>query len=623
MVARRSRRTPAKKAAAPVETTPVEPEVVAEVVAEEPVTEEVKDELNTTTEADITADTVDEINEEEEEEEDEDPKKELTIEEKIEQLDQLSKAHPFGLISNLCKLSNHYKSYYEIEKKTEGEGDKKEKYMQVIARYGATKITIPKIPGDNFRFAKKIGADLLLHHLYADDHEIDDKTKELKESTEITTETDEEWYKEKKEVHEKYCNARVDKIVKKIRDNDRYSDEDKKTKIEKFETWRKCAENLLEYDEVYKMFDNPYYRVMHNAISYPKNRNLSYVCTVQKAEDPTVKTIEEVNWIDIPITAKGEKRSEATKAFYEELSKNKDEGAATPKIRITIKVSNNDQVILELQHAAENNNLKEIKSDAAYKVLEQLLRDGTIPKVTRKDLRNQNENARNGRFNKNGKNGQNMRGKNMRGRGRGGARNNTRAPNPNQNKAKGQGGKTGTVGKNTNKTPVKKNQVKKENNTAKPMGNNKVAKPMGNQNNRRPQQNNQARKAPMQNNMMMGGMMQQPMMQGGYMMGGGHNGQQQMMMMPVMMNAQGQYMIPQSAMMGGHNGQQPMMMMQQPQMSYNQNTARPMHNNQSARPQAIQPRHMANNNQNNRGGMKRGGRGNFRGGRGAKRVKRN
>ena len=665
MVARRTRRAAAKKPT-PAPATPVAEPEPAKVEAETPAVEESEEPTtqpednslaNTTTEADVTAETIDEETvendeednddaENEEDEEAEDPNKPLTIEDKIERLDQLSKAHPFALIANLAKLSNHYKSYYEITKKTEGEGDKAEKYMEVVARYGSIKINVGKLAGENFRYAKKIGADLLLHHLYPEDHEIDDQTKEIVEKNQPTTETDEEWYKEKKEAYEKSASDRVDRILKKVRDNDRYSDEQKKEKTERFEKWRVFDQDLMDYDDVYKVFDNPYFRVMHNAITIPKHKNLSYVLSLQKAEDPNVQSIDQVNWIDVPTTGKGEQRSEETKAFYEELSKNAaDENAPKPKIRVTINVSKNGLGILELQHAAENNNLKEIKSDAAYKVLEQLLRDGTIDKVSRKELKNTNDkrggrNNQKGRGNKNQKN--NKRGNNNKG----GNRN-----LPNKNKAKGQGGKTGTVGKNTNKTPIKQQQNnKKQNNNNQnknnqnnnknnqnnknnnqragqkrpAQNNNNTARPLGGGNNNNNSNkfyrnnNNQARPnsnwSSNSNNMhqQQPMMMQQPMMaQGGYNMGGGY-GQQQMMMMPVMMNANGQYMIPQNA--------QQMMMMQQPQQPQYQNTARPMMNTgvqpqrmNTVRPTAVQPRHMANNN--NRGGnnAKRGGRGGFRG----------
>merc|ERR1712157_284954 len=490
-------------------------------------------------------------------------------------------------------------SYYEITKKTEGEGDKAEKYMEVVARYGSIKINVGKLAGENFRYAKKIGADLLLHHLYPEDHEIDDQTKEILEKNQPTTETDEEWYKEKKAVYEKSASDRVDRILKKVRDNDRYSDEQKKEKTERFEKWRVFDQDLLDYDDVYKVFDNPYSRVMHNAITMPKHKNLSYVISLQKAEDPNVQSIDQVNWIDVPTTGKGEQRSEETKAFYDELSKHgADENAPKPKIRVTINVSKNGLGILELQHAAENNNLKEIKSDAAYKVLEQLLRDGTIDVVTRKQLKNTND-KRGGRNNQKGRGNKNQK-NNKRGNNKGGNRN-----LPNKNKAKGQGGKTGTVGKNTNKTPIKQQQ-----NNKKPNNNNQNK---NNQNNNKNNQNNKnnnqraGQKRPAQNN----NNTARPL-------GGGNNNNSNKFYRNN--NNQARSNSNWSSNSNNMHQQQQPMMMQQPQQPQYQNTARPMMNTgvqpqrmNTVRPTAVQPRHMANNN--NRGGnkAKRGGRGGFRG----------
>merc|ERR1712157_182834 len=276
------------------------------------------------------------------------------------------------------------------------------------------------------------------------------------------------------------------------------------------------------------------------------HKNLSYVISLQKAEDPNVQSIDQVNWIDVPTTGKGEQRSEETKAFYDELSKNAaDENAPKPKIRVTINVSKNGLGILELQHAAENNNLKEIKSDAAYKVLEQLLRDGTIDVVTRKQLKNTNKTPIKQQ------------------------QNNKKPNNNNQNKNNQNNNKNNQNNKNNNQRAGQKRPAQNNNNTARPLGggnNNNSNKFYRNNNNQARSNSNWSSNS---NNM--------------------------------------------------HQQQQPMMM-QQPQQPQYQNTARPMMNTgvqpqrmNTVRPTAVQPRHMANNN--NRGGnkAKRGGRGGFRG----------
>ena len=194
---------------------------------------------------------VEEVAEEEDEDNEDDekePKKELTDEEKIAELDKLSKAHPFGLLANLAKLSNKHRAVFQIAK-NEVEKDAKdvEPSMSLVARFGEVKISVPNVPGENFKFSRKIGADLLLSELYGDKHEIDLETENIKElngsNLEVTTDAD--WYKEKKAEYATSCSERVDRIIKRIQKNDRFDEEAKAKKIEKFETWRNPTEELL------------------------------------------------------------------------------------------------------------------------------------------------------------------------------------------------------------------------------------------------------------------------------------------------------------------------------------------------------------------------------------------
>merc|ERR1712088_301076 len=96
------RRASKRKAPAKEEETKVEP-TVEPVVEKTPAVEESAVEVV-------------------EEEEDAEPKKELTDEEKIAELDKLSKAHPFGLLANLAKLSNKHRAVFAIAKNEKPKG---------------------------------------------------------------------------------------------------------------------------------------------------------------------------------------------------------------------------------------------------------------------------------------------------------------------------------------------------------------------------------------------------------------------------------------------------------------------------------------------------------------------
>jgi len=123
------RRTTKKKAAAaaapavePKQETPVvaevKPEPTPEPVTEEPVTEAVED---------TNDDEVDDVENNDAIDEAKVKKEPLTLEEKIALLDKLSKAHPFGLLMNLAKLSNHAKPNFKIEKNKKPEDFSKSK----------------------------------------------------------------------------------------------------------------------------------------------------------------------------------------------------------------------------------------------------------------------------------------------------------------------------------------------------------------------------------------------------------------------------------------------------------------------------------------------------------------
>lgn len=247
------RRTTKRKAAAaapvaePKEETPVveevKPEPTPEPVTEEPVTET----------ADDNDDEVDDVENNDDVDEAKAKKEPLTLEEKIALLDKLSKAHPFGLLMNLAKLSNHARPNFKIEVNKKPENFPKdqtfEKSMTLVVKYGDNKITVPKVPGNNFRFAKKVGADLILKKLYGDDHEVEPETASIMENADANIEygEDKEWAKEAQDKFNTWSNNRVDKIVARINANDRYNDDVKKVKIEHFEKWRGAFDGLMAY----------------------------------------------------------------------------------------------------------------------------------------------------------------------------------------------------------------------------------------------------------------------------------------------------------------------------------------------------------------------------------------
>lgn len=504
------RRTTKRKAAAqPVvepEVEQNEPEVTTEPTVEETNTEE------TVTEENVDEEAGDDENDEENDGEDEEPNKEkkkkepLTLEEKIAELDKLSKAHPVGLLRNLAKLQNHYKPFFTTtqNKKPEDhpEGEAFEQTMALIARYGNLKVDIKKINGNNFKFARKVGSDIILKHLYGEDHETEKETQDVMNADgNVEYSTDEEWWTEAKEKHEKYTTARIDKIVARINSSEKMDEEKKKERIERVEKWRIMNEELLSYDEIYKIFDHPYYKVLNNALYL--NKQLKYETKLYKYEGD--------NEIEIAIPKRGgnKRKTDSDEADTDKPTQSsiiaEEENSAEEKLtkfKVCIKVLKNNECILELEHVDDTTKLREAKSEASYKVLEKLLNDDILPVVNRRHLRSQDrDNRRGGRFGNrnNQRNGRNNRGGNQRG----GRQNNNRKGNQNNNK-----------------------------------GNNKTG---GNRN-----QNNQ------QN--IMRSQPQQQMMGNPGMMGG-----QQMMMMPVMMGPNGQMMIAQNA--------QPMMMSMPQQMN--------------------------------------------------------
>merc|ERR1719210_189983 len=249
---------------------------------------------------------------------------------------------------------------------------------------------------------------------------------------------DKEWAKEAQEKFDTWSNNRVDKIIAKINANDRYDDASKKVKIERYEKWRGAFDGLMAYDDIYKQFDHPYYKVLNNALY--ANRSLKYETKLFKFEGD--KEVE----IAVKSTA-GKKRKSDDESSQEEkpsesdVAKAEENGENLTKFKVGIRVLKNNECILELEHIDDCTKLREAKSEAAYKVLEKLLTEGVINQVDRrhlKDLRMNNSRYGNNRFGNHrfGNNRFNNRNNNRFQNNRNNRNNNQKGkkPNPNQNK---------------------------------------------------------------------------------------------------------------------------------------------------------------------------------------------
>jgi hypothetical protein len=157
-------------------------------------------------------------------------------------------------------------------------------------------------------------------------------------------------------------NNKVDKIVEKINKSKHYDDETKAKKIARFEEWRNSNEGLLDYDTIYRVFDHPYYRVMHNALNFTKG--VKYETKLYKYEGD--------NEIEIPVGRPKKRTKNDTEKSEVEAEKNTEESTSEEltKYKVLIKVTKNDVSILELEHVDDTSKLREAKSEAAYKVLE-------------------------------------------------------------------------------------------------------------------------------------------------------------------------------------------------------------------------------------------------------------
>ena len=100
--------------------------------------------------------------------------------------------------------------------------------MNLVARYCELKVTVPRIPGRSEKFARRVGADLILSRLYGEAHTMDHETEVIqKEFTGITYEVDREWYEEKEKEAQKVRDKKVDRMVNRLDMNEKLPAEEK------------------------------------------------------------------------------------------------------------------------------------------------------------------------------------------------------------------------------------------------------------------------------------------------------------------------------------------------------------------------------------------------------------
>lgn len=319
-----------------------------------------------------------------------------TIDEKIAILDSLSKAHPPSLLHNLANLSNIVRPrvYSKVVKTLDPENkeDKAENHMSATITYKDVKMSISKIPGSNLKFASKVAYDLMLAELYGEGHELYEETEAVKEleGQEISVEADPEGYATRQGKYEKLKEKKINKMIKKIENDDKLDDETKAGKIERYQSFKKAKDELLDYDIIYKTFDDVYYRVMHNCVKNRRNSNLGYETKISKITENGEET-------DIDVKGRQNEKADDT---ANDPSENE---AQTASYKVKITVTKNEQQLFELEEIQRDSTLKGARSEAAYKVVEYLLKNEIIDRISRNDLgrteklrRQQNRNQRRG-----------------------------------------------------------------------------------------------------------------------------------------------------------------------------------------------------------------------------------
>lgn len=406
-------------------------------------------------------------------------RKEMKIDEKLEALDGLSKASPSGLLAQLALLSNKAKPEYVT--KIEKDPETSKFSINLTARYCDLKVTVPKIPGKSEKFARRVGADLILEEIYNKDcdthseqtkedgdnssgliHELDPHTEQIKEDCPgIEISRDHGWYVEKEKEAQKLRDKKVDRMLNRLQVNDKLSEEERAKRTAKFEAWRNPIQHNLDYDDVYRKFDHPYFRVLCNVI---RRVGWRMKCKITKT----------VNGVQVEVGKKGEKRTKAKEEDNESsehsISEEGSRGQILPYVvNLSILDRSGKSIKKDTCYNRETETIKEAKSEAAYNVLKEMLVSGELRYVGKLDGRfpEKFNRRRNGRFS----GGQHYRSNGYRGNNynrnrRGGSRQNA-SGNGNGN-GSARGGGTGRFRSKSggNKSNERRNASNKKSNEA-------------------------------------------------------------------------------------------------------------------------------------------------------------
>jgi len=350
--------------------------------------------------------------------------------------------------------------------------------------YGSMCITIPKVENDNRKFLMKIATDLALKKFYPEAHELDLETEKIIEGAEVEYSTDDEWKHPRQEKFDAAVNKMVATKIANAKKEDGISEEELNSRIARYESLKVPSNEVPEYDEIYKPYDNPYFTVFNNVV-VRKRKEISYDCKIFKIVGDTET--------QIAFSKKTNEKADENEKL-EVLEGSHKEYLEGVKFKVCLKICKKDEpeeVLISIEHTDDSGSLYEAKSETAYQMLEKMLEKNLIERLHRGLLQNDRNRDGRGRSSFYFRNGRKI------------YRNNSRFHSQKRNGNKHQ-----------NNRNNRRNNQNKENN--RPKGNNKAVK-----NNRNGQKQNG------QSNVVMQPVMQQP----------------PMMMMPVIMGPNGQYMM--------------------------------------------------------------------------------
>jgi len=399
-------------------------------------------------------------------------------------LDSLSRAHPYGLLRNASRLARRMIPKFSIEKSKVDKDEKSETQMTVEAHYINHVLNVKGISGNNEKFAIKIVSDLFLEILYPNEHELDERTVELKENNlTVASSIDDGWYPANCENYNSYLDKKVKTKTQKIQDSAVYTEEEKLQKIAKIELEKEPAEPT--YDEIYRAFDNPFFKVFHNVCTgiRHKHLNLSYEVdcfktvdgveiqmpkhgkkkqtdtsddTEQNTENPVNEETKEQE-ADVDLNQTADTTSHDLSGVDHDTPDNEPDAGISGH-RIIITVNQNDTELFKIEHVDKSCIYFEARSEAAYLVLEQLMTDGIVKEISRHQLKRQNA-FYSGKTGNSGKrtHGSSFRGRNSGKRGKGGRGGSRNQNSSNRNKnSQGPSPKKNPKKENKKESPVKK-----------------------------------------------------------------------------------------------------------------------------------------------------------------------